>query len=747
MTTGRRPVVIAAALDLVAAAALFLPWWQASVTPVRLELPPAAPGDAETWSGWEVLGQMPAAVLAVLAVMAVAAALIPAVARGPGRALAAACGVCATSCGVVVLAGWGAGPAPGVWVALLCGVAAVAVILCGGQRAVPAVVALLVIAGTVVVTTPRTGDAAPTTAGPFVRVIGVGAAEFRSGTAELRASLLSGPRLVPIEGATAVATGEGLVRVGGDGRAEVLARFPSPDRTWVRDLVIGVAGDRVAWRSESGTIAVTGLRADDPVAVVVDGVALSDISGRVGSDGVLWLRAIDDRSVRRLDLAELPGTRSIAAADLPLVPGAGEVDLTDLRPVPGGAVRSVRLPGDGYRLERLAPGPGGLTTDWLAGGLDPGCGLVRSARAAYLPAVAAPTPDATGGIWFAVEGEDERWSLARLDPDGTLRAVPHPLPGDVYDLLPTADGGVDLLLGGPEKGLWRLPGAAAALADLPAAPPDCAADPPPAGPPVELLPIADVKRDSLGMLLGADGRWASGIRDGKTVSIALVGPDGSRTPLGQRVDGNLGDVWPDGAGGIWWLEVPRESDLVTLVHARPGTPVQRFAPVVHPSPAQGSGLIPDFGGRPPLLGTAAGAFRIDNGRPELVVPGLIADGVVRADGRGWVLADGRLVALDGDRVLGPVIDAAERGTDPDAPAAVQLARGVLPNRLALPEADVGLDERGRAIVVSDGVVLAVDDESRVTVVAHDTRLTSVRAVEGGLAVYDDGRYSLVALPR
>jgi hypothetical protein len=33
------------------------------------------------------------------------------------------------------------------------------------------------------------------------------------------------------------------------------------------------------------------------------------------------------------------------------------------------------------------------------------------------------------------------------------------------------------------------------------------------------------------------------------------------------------------------------------------------------------------------------------------------------------------------------------------------------------------------------------------VVAHDTRLSSVRAVEGGLAVYDDGIYSLVALPR
>jgi hypothetical protein len=371
-------------------------------------------------------------------------------------------------------------------------------------------------------------------------------------------------------------------------------------------------------------------------------------------------------------------------------------------------------------------------------------------RETYLPAVAAPTPDATGGIWFArYAGNGGPWSLTRLEPDGTLRAVPHPLPHAVYDLLPTADGGIDLLLGGAAPGLWRLPDAAAALADLPAAPPDCIADPPPAGPPVELVSVADVGSDGLGILLGADGRWESGRRDGDTASIELVRPDGSRTSLGLRVDGNLGMVWPDGAGGIWWLEeVPQDSDLMTLVHARPGTPVRRFAPVVHPAPAQGGMLIPDFGGRPPLLGTAAGAFRIDNGRPELVVPGLIADGVVRADGRGWVVADGRLVALDGDRVLGPVIDAGERRHDRDTPPAVQLAKGVPPDRLALlPRARVALDDRGRAIVVSHGIALAVDNANRATVVAQDARLDGAWAVEGGLAVYDDGIISLVVLPR
>jgi hypothetical protein len=82
------------------------------------------------------------------------------------------------------------------------------------------------------------------------------------------------------------------------------------------------------------------------------------------------------------------------------------------------------------------------------------------------------------------------------------------------------------------------------------------------------------------------------------------------------------------------------------------------------------------------------------------------------------------------------------------PPPVQLAKGVPPDRLALPpRAGVALDDRGRAIVVSPGVALAVDDANRMTVVAEDVRLDGVRAVEGGLTVYDDGIFSLVVLPR
>jgi hypothetical protein len=230
-----------------------------------------------------------------------------------------------------------------------------------------------------------------------------------------------------------------------------------------------------------------------------------------------------------------------------------------------------------------------------------------------------------------------------------------------------------------------------------------------------------------------------------------VSPDGSRIPLGNREDGNLGDVWPDGAGGVWWVEVP-ESGLATLVHARPGGDVQRFAPVPHPQLGGSTGLLTDFSGRPPLLGTAAGAYRIDGGHAEQVIPGRIEVGVVRADGRGWVIADGRLLALDGEQVLGPVIDAGERRHDLDTPVPVQLAKGVPPDRLALPRwSRVGLDERGRAIVIAGGVVLAVDDAGAVTVVARDGRLDPRRGriypVEGGIVWSADGIASLIVLPR
>ena len=77
---------------------------------------------------------------------------------------------------------------------------------------------------------------------------------------------------------SAVATRDGIARIDADGRAEVLARFP--DANWRWDFVHGIASDRIAWRSDPGTFTVTGLRAGDPVAVDITGVATSSSVSR-----------------------------------------------------------------------------------------------------------------------------------------------------------------------------------------------------------------------------------------------------------------------------------------------------------------------------------------------------------------------------------------------------------------------------------------------------------------------------------
>ena len=175
------------------------------------------------------------------------------------------------------------------------------------------------------------------------------------------------------------------------------------------------------------------------------------------------------------------------------------------------------------------------------------------------------------------------------------------------------------------------------------------------------MPITNTGTDRLGVPLGVDGRWASSTRDGR---ISTVSADGrTRVPLGVRQDALPGPVWPDGAGGVWWLEG------ATPVHARQARPEARLPPV--PLPAERLTLIPDLGDRPPLVATPDGAYQIDGTR---VVDGPVTGGVVRSDGRGWLLAGGRVIALDDGRVLGPVID----GSGPAAPVPVQLAKGVPP---------------------------------------------------------------------
>ena len=187
-------------------------------------------------------------------------------------------------------------------------------------------------------------------------------------------------------------------------------------------------------------------------------------------------------------------------------------------------------------------------------------------------------------------------------------------------------------------------------------------------------------------------------------------------PLGGRLDAGPSPIWPDGAGGAWWLEG------TTPVHARPARPETRLPPV--PLPASQMSLVPDLGDRPPLVATPQGAYRLDGTR---LVDGPVTGGVVRADGR----------------VLGPVIE----GTGPAAPVPVQLAKGVPAARLVLGDASLGLDAQGRAAVLADGVVLAITTDGAVRPVAQDPRLTALTTVEGGLVQRgDNGALLRVELP-
>lgn len=106
--------------------------------------------------------------------------------------------------------------------------------------------------------------------------------------------------------------------------------------------VLGTFGDRVAQWVEQDVIAISSLRAGDPLSVRVYAVVAAS---RVGSDGSLWLRGSDDpdATLRRLDLAASSGT------DAPcLLRRAGGVWQLPMRG------RAHRPPGSRAGLPRLA---------------------------------------------------------------------------------------------------------------------------------------------------------------------------------------------------------------------------------------------------------------------------------------------------------------------------------------------------------------------------------------------------------
>jgi hypothetical protein len=756
MAIGRTPpaLLTAAALVAVPAVTLPLPWWTAPRRPVVLTgTGPAVPGEATRWSGWEVIGTASAALLVALVVAAATVVLLYARRGGrwavAARVLVAVAGAAFVAAGTSVLAGWGSGAALGAVIALIAGTAAV--LLAAGRTPrflLGALLAVVLIAVVVPVLPGEPGSGSgERRAGPFVRIADLDAPQLRTATAGLPASPES--RIVPLDAGVGIASRAGLAGVDPRGRAEVLALTPDAPPTTPGPPILGVDGNRVARWSGAEEVTVTGLDATDPVAVTVHGVSAASV---VGPDGTMWLRSTGDPpgTARVLDLAERNGTQVAAGTFLPVVFILGPVDsvpvdVAAVFPLRDGALRFVPQAA-GVRLERISSGPAARAeVDVLAGGLDPSCGLTASGPATFLPRQSPLAVDAVGGVWF-VAGDGAAARLVRLDPSGALRAVPSALPGPVTSIAVDPSGDVVLTAFDPDgPALWRLPEPGSALGDLPAPPPGCTPSPAAVARPVTLVPVARAGRDSLGVPLGVDGRWAAGAPGGE---VAVVAADGTRTPVGTRSDGTRGQVWPDGSGGVWWLESPPGGAPRTLVHAT-AAGEQRFAPVPDPAPGGSADtfLLTDLGGRPPLLATPVGAFRIGGGAPVRAVDGRIGAGVFRSDGRGWVLADGRLLALDGDQVLGPVIDAGERRGD-TTPVAVQLARGVTPATLALPRATVGLDGSGRPLVISDDMVLAVGADGAVTVVAQDRRLAGLGlfAAEGGLMAYDTGDVLRVDLP-
>lgn len=732
--------LLAPALACVAALALLFPWWQAESPPVLLGAGPPVALPVESWSGAEVVGSAVATAGWVLALSALLAALL--VARRPvlARALAAAAGGALAAAAAVASTRWDT--TGNAWACLVAGAAALLLALVerplGRGTAVGAAAALA--AAVLATLLPAVASpAAGVRSGPFVRVAALGAAPGRTGTPDLPAPLAP-ERLALVGGRAAVVTADGLATPGPDGRSSLLTRTATDDRGRAGG-VLGVSGDRVARWIDADAVVVTGLRAGDPLVILVRNVAAA---GPVGTDGSLWLQAVGDPpgTVRRLDLFGYGGAQTLAAVYLPVVtisapPGTVPLDARSLLPLPGGALRFVPQTG-GVRLERVNPNPGSVDITTLAGGVDPACGLTRIGRDAFLPAGGPLAVDAAGGAWFVLDGQ-----LAHLGSDDALRTVTAPLPGAVTALLVEPDETVAMIVhAGGGASLWRLPNPFAQLVDLPAAPADCVALPLPAAGPVALTPLGITGKDALATPLDTAGRWVSG-KDERDSGLSVVGPDGARAPLGTRRGDPVDAVRPDGSGGVWWLESPAPGSLA-LVHARPGQVEERLPAAPDPSGGAAT-LLTDLGGRPPLLGTPTGAYRIADGTATRVADGAVTGGVVRADGRGWVLADGRLLVLDGDRVRGAVIDPGDRRADA-APVVVQLAKGVAPARLALPRASLGLDARGRAVVFSDGVALAVDDAGTVTPVAQDARLSGVRTVEGGLAVVMDGTLLRVELP-
>jgi len=297
--------------------------------------------------------------------------------------------------------------------------------------------------------------------GPFVPVAVIGGWPLRSGAPGL-AGPIDDARPVVVAGAPGLVSPGGIEVTDDTGRARVLARTdrgaPPP---------LGAAAGRLVHWTSADALVVTGLRADDPLRVLVRDVATVS---PLGSGGSIWLRSQIDPpdTVRRLDLAAYDGPQNLSAVYLPVVTiqnPRGETTPIDVRgvlPVPGGALRIADVAGT-RQLQLLTGTAAGIAVTPVAGATNQLCAGGPGSAGDDLRALAADGD----GVWFPSPGPGGE-HLVHLDPAGTARVVATPLPGHVVALLAPGDGSLLLTARGPGgDALWRLPDARVALTDPP----------------------------------------------------------------------------------------------------------------------------------------------------------------------------------------------------------------------------------------------------------------------------------------
>lgn len=738
-----------ALLAVLAAVALWLPWWRASRVTYRYEGGALTDDGRQSLSGTEVVGDGVVWLLLLTAFVAVVA-----VANGDRRESRATwwwlagAGVVGSTVAVVTVWSWGLAVGSAVTLGaglVLFGGAVVVLVgtLAGWRRPLAAATALLAVPVWFVTAEEpahQRPDAAPLEL--LMAAAGRGSEESPRGGASVLPSTDGRYELVPVDDGLGIALPEAVVAVADD-RLTVLVRNHD-----TRVSPRGIVGGRLVVVGPEREVRV--VAPGRPPATVSGALTVGPLS-RTGTM-LVTTGERDAPVLRRLDLTTgLTAGRDIGADSLPEVAAPSTARLVGTAPDGRSPVREHPASGrlvasDSSPGERLVTAASG-DEDWapLAGGYDETCWLNNRAAESFLTGVDAVAPAGKDGWWFATSpGGESR--LLTVSGDGRLLAAPSAIGIGSFSSL--AEDGDGSLLAVSGIGLWRLP--AGAAVELPDPPAGCAAHPE-VGEPARLVPLG-VNYDTSARPLDVHGRRAEVTEDGTVVAVA---PDGTRTTLGRRIDApgidddDRRQVVPDGSGGVWWIETvppdtpvddetgrgPNPLQTRRLVHATAGGEVRRLGRVPGGDDID---LSTDLSGGEPLVGRCV-PVRYAGGQ-ERPVPALAGFTqclrvAVGPDGRGWAVSNKGLFTFDpgGSRPARAVIDPEGDGA---VPVAVQLAHGTAPSALTPDYYPIAFDSAGGPLLLDDDVLIGLSGAGEVVVVAQDERLRGARlyGVAGGALV-------------